>query len=211
MVRFSQLFMGQGKGILSDKVVKAMEQEEYKKGMWPGDGDNIFNYGLGWDSVKLYPFSEYGIKGLAKGGDTALQHAILVVLPEQKMAAAVLSSGGRSSTNQLLATELLLAALKEKGTIKNIKPNKSFGKPVKVKMPQDVAKKAGFYGNSETHFKIEITKNGELFLPSNQEEKYVYTADGSFINEKGTSKLNFVTEKNGRTYLRRAHINRHQT
>ncbi|MBX0353686.1 serine hydrolase [Bacillus thuringiensis serovar shandongiensis] len=202
MVRFSQLFMGQGKGILSDKVVKAMEQEEYKKGMWPGDGDNIFNYGLGWDSVKLYPFSEYGIKGLAKGGDTALQHAILVVLPEQKMAAAVLSSGGRSSTNQLLATELLLAVLKEKGTIKNIKPNKSFGKPVKVKMPQDVAKKAGFYGNSETHFKIEITKNGELFLPSNREEKYVYTADGSFINEKGTSKLNFVTEKNGRTYLR---------
>ncbi|TKH25966.1 beta-lactamase family protein [Bacillus wiedmannii] len=202
IVRFSQLFMGQGKGILSDKVVKAMEQEEYKKGMWPGDGDNIFNYGLGWDSVKLYPFSEYGIKGLAKGGDTALQHAILVVLPEQKMAAAVLSSGGRSSTNQLLATELLLAVLKEKGTIKNIKPNKSFGKPVKVKMPQDVAKKAGFYGNSETHFKIEITKNGELFLPSNREEKYVYTMDGSFINEKGTSKLNFVTEKNGRTYLR---------
>ncbi|PGE11580.1 serine hydrolase [Bacillus toyonensis] len=202
MVRFSQLFMGQGKGILSDKVVKAMEQEEYKKGMWPGDGDNSFNYGLGWDSVKLYPFSEYGIKGLAKGGDTALQHAILVVLPEQKMAAAVLSSGGRSSTNQMLATELLLAVLKEKGTIKNIKPNKSFGKPVKVKMPQDVAKKAGFYGNSETHFKIEITKNGELFLPSNREEKYVYTADGSFINEKGTSKLNFVTEKNGRTYLR---------
>ncbi|PHC09888.1 serine hydrolase [Bacillus toyonensis] len=202
MVRFSQLFMGQGKGILSDKVVKAMEQEEYKKGMWPGDGDNIFNYGLGWDSVKLYPFSEYGIKALAKGGDTALQHAILVVLPEQKMAAAVLSSGGRSSTNQLLATELLLAVLKEKGTIKNIKPNKSFGKPVKVKMPQEVAKKAGFYGNSETHFKIEITKNGELFLPSNREENYVYTADGSFINEKGTSKLNFVTEKNGRTYLK---------
>nr|BAB69972.1 penicillin-binding protein homolog [Bacillus cereus] len=126
MVRFSQLFMGQGKGILSNKVVRAMEQEEYKKGMWPGDGDNSFNYGLGWDSVKLYPFSEYGIKGLAKGGDTALQHAILVVLPEQKIAAAVLSSGGRSSTNQLLATELLLAVLKEKGTIKDIKPEQIF-------------------------------------------------------------------------------------
>ncbi|HDR7625205.1 TPA: beta-lactamase family protein [Bacillus mycoides] len=202
MVRFSQLFMGQGKGILSDKAVKAMEQEEYKKGMWPGDGGNIFNYGLGWDSVKLYPFSEYGIKSMAKGGDTTLQHAILVVLPEQKMAVAVLSSGGQSSTNQLLATELLLAALKEKGTIKDIKPNKSFGKPVKAKMPQDVTKKAGFYGNSESHFKIEITKNGELFLPSNREEKYVYTANGSFINEKGTSKLNFVTEKNGSTYLK---------
>ncbi|MED1904343.1 serine hydrolase [Bacillus thuringiensis] len=209
MVRFSQLFMRQGKGILSDKVVKAMEQEEYKKGMWPGTGDNIFNYGLGWDSVNLYPFSEYGIKALAKGGDTALQHAILVVLPEQKIAAAVLSSGGRSSTNQLMATELLLATLKEKGTIQDIKPNKSFGKPVKVKMPQGVAKKAGFYGNSETHFKIEITKNGELSLPSSREEKYVYTADGSFINEKGTSKLNFVTERNGRTYLKESAYKSH--
>ncbi|MFJ6208776.1 serine hydrolase domain-containing protein [Lysinibacillus sp. NPDC092081] len=202
MVRFSQLFMGQGKGILSEKAVKAMEQEEYKKGMWPGDGDNIVNYGLGWDSVKLYPFSEYGIKGLAKGGDTGLQHASLVVLPEQKMAVAVLSSGGSSTTNQLVATELLLAALKEKGTIKDIKPNKSFGKPIKAKIPQDVVKKAGYYGNSYSHFKIEITKNGELVLPYNPEEKYVYTADGSFINETGTSKLNFVTEKNRRTYLR---------
>ncbi|WP_409179038.1 serine hydrolase domain-containing protein [Brevibacillus fortis] len=202
VVGYSQIFMGQGERILSDKAVKAMEQEEYKKGMWPGDGDNSINYGLGWDSVKLYPFSEYGIKGLAKGGDTVLQHAILVVLPEQKMAAAVLSSGGDSSTNQLLATELLLAALKEKGAIKDIKPNKSFGKPVKAKMPQDVAKKAGFYGDSVSHCKIEITKNGELFLPSKPEEKYVYTEDGSFINEKGTSKLNIVTEKNGRTYLR---------
>ncbi len=202
MVRFSQLFMGQGKGILSEKAAKAMEQEEYKKGMWPGDGGNIVNYGLGWDSVKLYPFSEYGIKGLAKGGNTALQHASLVVLPEQKMAVAVLSSGGSSTTNQLMATDLLLVALKEKGTIKDIKPNKSFGKPIKAKMPQDVAKKAGFYGNSYSHFKIEITKNGELFLPTNPEEKYVYTANGSFVNEKGTSKLNFVTEKNNRTYLK---------
>ncbi|MFE3574756.1 serine hydrolase domain-containing protein [Lysinibacillus sp. NPDC059133] len=202
LVRFSQIFMRQGKGILSEKAVKAMEQEEYKKGMWPGDGDNIINYGLGWDSVKLYPFSGYGIKGLAKGGDTILQHASLVVLPEQKMAVAVLSSGGSSIINQLMANELLLAALKEKGTIKDIKPNKSFGKPIKAKMPQDVAKKAGFYGNSLSQFKIEITKTGELILSSNPQVKYVYTANGSFINENGTAKLNFVTEKNGRTYLK---------
>lgn len=202
VVRFSQLFMGQGKGILSNKAVKEMEQKEYKKGMWPEDGDTVFNYGLGWDSVELYPFDGYGIKALAKGGDTILQHAALVVLPEQKMAAAVLSSGGSSLTNQMVATKLLLTALKEKGAIKDIKPDKSFGKPVMAKMPQDVAKKAGLYGNTYSHFKIEITKKGELTLPLKPEEKYVYTADGSFINEKGTSKLNFVTEKNGKTYLR---------
>ena len=137
--------------------------------MWPGDSGNVFNYGLGWDSVKLYPFSEYGIKALTKGGDTILQHATLVVLPEQKMAAAVLSSGGSSMTNQLLANKLLLARLKEKGTIKDIKPDKSFGKPVKATVPQDVVK-SGFYGNSRSHFKIEITKKGELFYQLNRKK-----------------------------------------
>ncbi|PGQ92967.1 serine hydrolase, partial [Bacillus cereus] len=48
VVRFSQIFMGQGKEILSNKAVKAMEQEEYKRGMWPEDSENVFNYGLGW-------------------------------------------------------------------------------------------------------------------------------------------------------------------
>ncbi|SCW47222.1 CubicO group peptidase, beta-lactamase class C family [Paenibacillus tianmuensis] len=204
VVRFSQLFMGETKGILSAKAVKAMEQEEYKKGIWPGDADSKFNYGLGWDSVKLYPFSEYGIKGLAKTGASPFQKAALVVLPEQKMAAAVLSSGGGSSTNQMLANELLLAALKEKGVIKAVKPGKSFGEPVKAKMPQEVMKQAGYYGDSGSQFKLNISKDGELFLSPKPEEKYVYTADGSFVNKEGTSKLSFVTEKNGRTYLKRS-------
>ncbi|WP_407944560.1 serine hydrolase domain-containing protein, partial [Paenibacillus xylanivorans] len=50
MVRFSQLFTGQASGILSDKSVRAMEQEEYKRGVWPEDLDDSNNYGLGWDS-----------------------------------------------------------------------------------------------------------------------------------------------------------------
>ncbi|MGM1047775.1 CubicO group peptidase, beta-lactamase class C family [Paenibacillus uliginis N3/975] len=201
MVRFSQIFMGQANHILSDKSVRAMEQEEYKKGIWPEDTDDSNNYGLGWDSVKLYPFNDYGIKGLAKGGDISTYAASLVVLPEKKMAAAVLSSGGSSSTNQLLASEMLLLALKEKGEIKNVKPDKSFGKPVKAKMPNDVVKQAGYYASSNTQSLVEITKDGELSMANDPETKYIYTSDGSFINENGTSKVSFVTEKNGRTYL----------
>lgn len=201
MVRFSQIFMGQANHILSDKSIRAMEQEEYKKGIWPEDVDDSNNYGLGWDSVKLYPFNDYGIKGLAKGGDISEYSASLVVLPEKKMAAAVLSSGGSSSTSQLLASELLLQALKQKGEIKNIKPDKSFGKPVRAKIPQDVLKQAGYYASSGSQFRIEISKDGELSLPEDSEKKYIYTSDGSFINENGTSKVSFVAEKNGRTYL----------
>ncbi|KKO55202.1 serine hydrolase domain-containing protein [Paenibacillus sp. DMB20] len=206
LARFSTLFTGQAKGILSGNSVKAMEQEEYKKGLWPKDSDNSVNYGLGWDSVKLFPFNEYGMKGLTKGGDTILYHASLVVLPEQNMAAAVLSSGGSSSTNQMLASEILLHALKEKGTIKEFKPEKSFGKPVKADMPNDLMQKAGYYATTNNLVKISVSKDGELTvsvpsMPGYPQEKYVYTKDGSFVTENGSGKLSIVTEKNGRTYL----------
>ncbi|OAB44743.1 serine hydrolase domain-containing protein [Paenibacillus glacialis] len=205
MVQFSQIFTGQQEGILSDKSVRAMEQEEYKKGLWPKEADNSFDFGLGWDSVRLFPFNDYSIKGLSKGGDTILYHASLVVLPEQNMAAAVLSSGGSSSTNELLANELLLQAMKEKGAIKDTKPEKSFGKPVKADMPNDITKFSGYYGTINQQMKV-VIKDGELSLsvpsvPDYPEQKYVYTSDGSFVNQEGSSKVSIVTEKNGRTYL----------
>lgn len=206
MVRFSQIFTGQVKGILSDESVTAMGQEEYKKGMWPEDADTSFGYGLGWDSVNLFPFGDYGIKALSKGGDTVLYHASLVVLPEQNMAAAVLSSGGASTTDQLLANEILLHALKEKGVIADFKPEKSYGKPVQADPPEEVLNQAGIYGATNQTIQVEISKDGEmsvssLQMPDYPAEKYVYTADGSFISPDGSIKVSFVTEENGRTYL----------
>ncbi len=205
LLKFSQIFTGQKSGILSDASVKAMEQEEYKKGLWPEDADNSIDYGLGWDSVRLFPFNDYGVKALVKGGDTILYHASLVVLPDQNMAVAVLSSGSSSSLNQLLGTEILLQGLKEKGVIKEIKPVKSFGKPVKTAIPDNVMKHAGFYGSMGQQTEIILNKDGELTLKSPTSGdipglKYVYTANGSFVSEDGSSKINFET-KNGRTYL----------
>ncbi|RAR40750.1 serine hydrolase [Paenibacillus sp. MDMC362] len=205
LVQFAQIFTGEAEGILSDKSVKAMEQEEYKKGLWPEDADNSFDYGLGWDSVRLFPFNQYDMKAVTKGGDTILYHASLVVLPEQNMAAAVLSSGGSSSTNQMLANDILLQSLKEKGTIKELKPEKSFGKPVKADMPSDIAKYAGYYGVTNQQMKVDI-KDGELsvtvpMMPDYPAEKYVYTADGTFVSADGSTKVSFVKEKNDRLYL----------
>ncbi|GGA47717.1 hypothetical protein GCM10010917_36280 [Paenibacillus physcomitrellae] len=75
LVRFSQIFTDPQAGILSDESVAALEQREYAHGIWPKDTDTSINFGLGWDSVDLYPFGEYGIQALAKGGDTILYHA----------------------------------------------------------------------------------------------------------------------------------------
>lgn len=206
LVKFGTIFTGEAEGILSESSLRAMEQEEYKRGLWPEDADNSFDFGLGWDSVRLYPFNDYGMKALVKGGDTILYHASLIVLPEQDMAAAVLSSGGSSSTNQLLATQLLLHALKEKGTIKEFKPDKSFGKPVQAELPSDLLKYDGYYGASKQQIRVKLDPKGVLSLsvpqvPNYPEEKYIYTKDGAFVDEAGTIKASFVTEDNGRTYL----------
>ncbi|KLU56372.1 beta-lactamase [Paenibacillus sp. VT-400] len=206
LVKFSRIFTGEVDGILSSKSVKAMAQEEYKRGMWPEDSDTLMSYGLGWDSVSLFPFNEYGIKAVMKGGDTLSYQSSLVVLPEYNMAAAVISSGGSSLTNNFIANELLLSALEEKDIITERKPEKSFGVPVKANMPKEVSKYAGIYGGNNSVMKIKINKAGQMTVssltaPSNPAQEYTYTADGTFVNNEGTDKLKFVVEKNGKTYL----------
>ncbi|MGG4106156.1 serine hydrolase domain-containing protein [Paenibacillus lautus] len=205
LVKFSQIFTGEVEGILSSKSVEAMAQEEYKRGMWPEDSDTSISYGLGWDSVNLYPFSEYGIKAVTKGGDTISYHSSLIVLPEYNLAAAVTSSGGTSAKDQFIASELLLSALEEKGIITERKPEKSFGVPVKADMPKENTTYTGIYGANNSVKKVEINAGtmtvSALTAPNNPAQEYTYTADGTFVNDKGTEKLKFVTEQNGRTYL----------
>ncbi|MFB9324922.1 serine hydrolase domain-containing protein [Paenibacillus aurantiacus] len=206
LARFSQIFTGEAGDVLSGQSAAAMAQDEYKTPLWPGDADSSFEYGLGWDSVDLYPFGEYGMKALTKGGDTLLYHASLVVLPEQGMAAAVVSSGGQSTFNQLLANEILLQALKEKGTIAEFKPEKSYGAPVKADMPKSVLQYSGIYGASGTTVNIEISEGGDMSITSEQSpgipaQVYKYSADGTFRSADGNAMLSFVTEENGRTYV----------
>ncbi|MNB67301.1 D-alanyl-D-alanine carboxypeptidase precursor [compost metagenome] len=205
LARFSTIFTGEAGEVLGGKSAAATAQDEYKTSLWPDDADNSIGYGLGWDSVDLYPFSEYGIKALTKGGDTFLYHASLVVLPEQDMAAAVVTSGGSSTVDQLLANEILLQALKEKGTIAEFKPEKSYGAPVKADMPESLLKYSGIYGATGTTMNIKISEGGVMTItseqsPDNPAEIYEYSADGTFRSAKGDGMISFVTEENGRTY-----------
>jgi CubicO group peptidase (beta-lactamase class C family) len=205
LARFSQVFTGEAEEVLSGKSAAATAQEEYKTPLWPDDADNSIDYGLGWDSVHLYPFSEYGIKALTKDGDTILYLTSLVVLPEQDMAAVVVTSGGSGTYNQLLATEILLQALKEKGTIAEFKPEKSYGAPVKADMPESVLEYSGIYGATGSTTNIDITEDGVMSITSEQSpynpvEIYEYSADGAFRSADGNTMITFVTEENGRTY-----------
>ncbi len=206
LVKFSQIFTGEVQGILSNKSVEAMEQKEYQRGMWPEESDTSISYGLGWDSVDLFPFSDYGIKAVTKGGDTVSYHSSLVVLPEHNLAAAVTSSGGSSALDQFIASELLLSALENKGIIQERKPVKSFGVPVKADMPKAMSEYAGFYGGNNSVSKVDVNTAGELLItpqivPNSPSSQYFYTSDGTFVNKEGTEKLKFVEESNGHVYL----------
>ncbi len=208
LCKFSNLFMSNSSsGILNSSSVIAMENKEYLRGVWPEDIDSTVGYGLGWDCVNTYPFNQYGIKALSKGGDSLRYHANLTVLPEQNMAIAVLSSGSSSALNQIMAQEIMLAALKAKGTITEIKPDKTVTIPTKTPVPSELKEYSGYYNTNGAMFKVSITDSGdlELYVVGSDTPAYTYThgGDGKFYyTERGTTEcLSFVKESNGVTYI----------
>lgn len=44
-----------------------MAAEEYLRGVWPDDTLDLLSYGLGWDCVSFFPFSQSGIQALVNG------------------------------------------------------------------------------------------------------------------------------------------------
>ncbi len=204
---FADIFMKNYSDVLSQASVKAMENAEYKNGIWPAGNDpSLVAYGLGWDNVNTYPYGDYGIKALVKGGDTLVYHGNITVLPEENMAMVVLSSGGVSTYDQMLSQVVLLEALKAKGIIHEILPDKTFEKPVAATMPEELKKQEGYYASFSFFMKAAISDDGILTLSdayasSTSQSKYTYTGDGKFYSGDGSSYVSFVEERNGNTYL----------
>jgi len=192
--------------LLSAASTSAMQNAEYQRGIWPSDDADSIAYGLGWDSVKAYPFATSGIQALSKGGDTIYYHASLVVLPAYKIAVAVLSSGGVSTYNQQAATQMLLATLKEQGVSVDQTPL-SLPASTPAAMPSSMLNYAGYYGNVAQQMKLNISSDGVLTLhmsnaPSAPDQVFHYYNDGSFRDQSGAAYiLKFVKEVNGQTYL----------
>ena len=131
-----------GTELLSQSSLDAMAYPEYSRGIWPEDTLDSLAYGLGWDNMEWYPFCQSDIQALVKGGDTLYYHAGLVVLPEHDMAAAVVSSGGVSTYNEMVANQLLIAALAKEGvSVDESIPALPAAEP--AAMPADLLKNAG--------------------------------------------------------------------
>ena len=195
-----------GTELLRESSLDAMAYPEYSRGLWPDSGEpDSLAYGLGWDNMEWYPFCQSDIQALVKGGDTLYYHAGLVVLPEYDMAAAVVSSGGVSTYNQLAANQILISALAEDGvTVDQTVKTLPAAEP--ATMPAEQMENAGYYGTTSVQYQVEITADGTMTLSTMNypttmpAQTFTYYSDGSFRDEYG-SYVSFVEEDNGQTYL----------
>ena len=183
----------------------AMAVAECEKGVWPkGNYPTTLAFGLGWDHTAWYPFGSSGITALMKGGDIGYYHAGLVVLPEHRLAAAVLSTGGASTYNEMAASQMLLEALREKDVeVAELRYRLPAAK--KAALPQELKPLAGYYAG-QTVMKVALAEDGTLSLsfpdtPSLPARTFSYHDDGTFRDSGGTSALRLVKESNGQTYL----------
>lgn len=190
--------------LLKKSSQDAMAAPEYAKGLWPEDGPGPLAFGLGWDSVEWYPFSQSGVTALVKGGDTQYYHSGLVVIPEYKLAAAVVSSGGVSTYNELAATRMLIGALEAQG-VKVDQTPLTLPEAKPAAMPKELTELSGYYGSLYT-YKIDVTEDGKavmryLNMPDVPELTFTYSSDGSFRSEQDGYAIRLVKEDNGQTYL----------
>lgn len=214
LCQFATIFMKDSYEILERESLMAMENPEYSRGIWPQGQDSSLAYGLGWDSVELYPFNQYGIKALSKGGDTVFYHSALIVLPEYNMAVAVLSSDGSSSYNQIMGQEILLSALKERNSIDQVKEDKSFEQPIPVSIPADIQQYTGEYATLGGILTVEFDKDNQLVLwnpivSKDYSQRFTHVGNGLFVISMGKNyaSIEFVKESNGRVYLKNQNYN----
>ncbi len=202
---FSQVLMGTKTDILSLEAAEMMMAEEYKRGMWiDHTGDNFFAFGLGWDTIHGYPFSNHGLQALFKGGDTMLFHSALIVIPSLELGVAVTSSGGASILNYILGATILEQHLLQKGYIDHIyETPQSQLKPNPSAMPAQYATYSGLYGDADSIIEVAIEDGILSMKPQGAEEalRYLYVKDNLFQAEDGNNTLMLSLQSDGNIYI----------
>ncbi|MBO5154020.1 MAG: beta-lactamase family protein [Eubacterium sp.] len=205
LCRFGMTFTKNSGKLLSSSSVAATMAQEGRKGQWCEEYSGMLDYGLGWDSVDTYPFADYGITAIEKGGDSLFYHGELVVFPEYDLSVAVLSSGGTSSYDAIFAQYLAKELLKEQGVLSKEKiddvPTKYTVK--KQKVPVELETYKGYYTSLGATYKVKLTSTGlELINLADKKitMKFVYSGDGYFVYPGGSQALKFMVQE-GKKYM----------
>lgn len=205
LCRFGMTFTDHYGSLLTRSSVAATMVQEGRKGQWCEEYSGMMDYGLGWDSVDTYPFADYGIKAMEKGGDSLFYHGELMVFPEYDLSVAVLSSGGSSAYDAIFAQYLAKEVLLEQGVLDKEKMDAVPEKYTvnKQQVPQDLKIYNGYYTSYGTVYRVKINEE-DLQLVSLADRKtkmkFTYSGDGFFVFPGGSQALKFMTQ-NGKKYL----------
>lgn len=201
LCRFGMTFTKDQGKLLSKESVAATMVEEGRKGQWCEEYTGAINYGLGWDTVNTYPFADYGITAMEKGGDSLFYHGELVVLPEQNLSVAVLTSGASSSHDAIFAQYLAKELLKEQGVLTDEKMEGVVSKyeTNKQAVPAELKTYEGYYTSMGSGYKVKLTKNGlklTALLNPDEAMEFTYSGDGWFVFRGGVQAMRFMTQNN---------------
>ena len=228
LCKFGATFVRDHNALLSNESLEEMCLPVSKQSQYGYiEEGSLDQYGLGWDSVAAYRFSKHGITALLKGGDIVQQHGMLMVLPEENISISVLSSGGNSTFNELLAQELATIALEEQGIIFEDEELTStkIGDLTETEqsIPEEYLSYAGEYANVSGIYRISFPNQQYLQIESCDTEiprvqTYHYTKEDIFVADdhqyistagivspsalqSGKTTLTFKTEADGKQYL----------
>ena len=173
-------------------VLLSRESRDAMAVRWNDEGDKTDIYkdanGLGWDYVGNPDYEQAGVRVLGKGGDVTMQHAFLCVAPDQEISVAVLSTGGNSTYNELVAQALLDAVLEEEGIVVGHGKEQTFAFADKV--PEEYLACEGFYvfsslygpGYAYVSFDESMMHVQHLDFGTERTDDYRFTTDGSFVS-----------------------------
>lgn len=144
--------------------------------------------GLGWDDTDIARYQQSGVKAVSKGGDSGTDHACLLTAPDEQISVSVLSSGGSSTYNTLIAQSLMDIALEEKGISVTELPEEEC--TTLTEIPKEYEKFAGQYivnilGSGDMIYTVSFPENKYMHIEETTHRRtsckdYLLTTDGDF-------------------------------
>lgn len=171
-------------------------------------------YGLGWDSVELYPYKDVNVKILEKGGSTKQQFTDLIVAPDEGISIAVLSSGQNPLGSTAMARTLMSVVLEEKGI--NVPEPDNSDLAVLDSIPDSYKKYEGVYTDGKTVYSVAFPDMKYMSVCEYSEKAqktdyYKLTKDDGFVLLNGKPENNiqnsnhsvyrFFERENGKVYI----------
>jgi CubicO group peptidase (beta-lactamase class C family) len=198
----------EGRQFLSRSSVAAMGTDQIGGTFRVVESPSL-RYGLGWDMVTHPGLRAVGQTAWMKGGDTSSYGSCIMVIPGERLAAAVTGVGGvGSEKGEILCERILMAALVDRGKLAAIPSPLAQTPLTEAAASQDFLNTlTGFYSSNAGLLRIS-EENGALAIAKRnfdtwqvEESGLKYRVNGWFSADSNPGKEYAFTAADGRWYL----------